>query len=375
MSELKEIILQDETYLKTLLSDINNAKKTIDLEVYIFENDSIGNLVADKLCEVAKKGIKIRILVDGVGSVNWGGALTNKMDLAGIETRIFHPLPWKFLHWHRASQLPTFFMTKIFYLLSKLNYRNHRKMCIIDNAIVYVGSANINNYLSSSEAYTAWRETSVKLLNINTGEIQYAFDRAWTHFSIKKHFYNIYKNSFNSIFHLNYSWRLRRHYYKQLMKKLSTCKTRIWVTNAYFVPDTRLLKKLIKASQRGVDVRILLPSQSDVFLISMVSNTFYSSLLKNGVSIFEFLPSVLHAKILILDDWYAVGSSNLNYRSFLHDLEIDVEIRTPEAKNVINTQFLRDIKQSRQIKNDDLKKQSFYKKIGGQLLLLFRYWL
>lgn len=375
MSELKEIILQDESYLKTLLIDINNAKKSIDLEVYIFGNDSTAKQVADTLCNAAKKGIKIRVLVDGVGSTTWGGEITTEMELAGIETRIFHPLPWKFLHWRRSTHLPPVFIKKIFYLLSRLNYRNHRKVCIIDNEIVYVGSANINNHLSCSKNHKAWRETTVKLINVATDEIQYAFDRAWSHFSIKKHLYAIYKNTFNSIFHLNYSWRLRRQYHKQLMQRISACKTRIWITNSYFVPDNRLLKKLKKASKRGVDVKILLPSKSDIFLISMISNLFYSSLLKNGVSIFEFLPTILHAKILILDDWYAIGSSNLNYRSFLHDLEIDVEIRTQEAQKILDVQFLSDINQSDQIKYEDLKKQPFYKKLFGHLILLFRYWL
>lgn len=375
MSEFKEIILNDEDYLKSFLIDIKNAKKNLDIEAYIFENDTVGKIVADALCDAAKKGVKIRVLVDGVGSATWGGQITNQMEQSGIETRIFHPLPWKFLHWYRSSYLPKSFIKKIYYFLSRLNYRNHRKLCIIDNEIVYIGSANINDHLCNSNSSKAWRETTVKLINVTTDEIQYAFDRAWFHFSIKKLLNNKYKKIFYSIFHLNFTWRLRRHYYKQLIKRIGNCKTRIWVTNSYFVPDSRLLKTLIKARQRGVDVRILLPGESDIFLISMVTNTFYSLLIKNGVLVYEFMPTILHAKILILDDWHLIGSSNLNYRSFFHDLEINVEIQTQAAKEIIEKQFLIDIKQSRQIQADDLKKQPFCKKIFGKFILLIKYWL
>lgn len=376
MSEFKEVILIDDDYLKTLIVDINNAKKTIDLEVYIFEADSVGKAVADALCNAAKQGVKIRVLVDGVGSVTWGGKITDQMELAGIETRIFHPLPWKFLHWRRANYLPAAFIKKIFYLLSKLNSRDHRKICIIDKKIVYVGSANINDHLSDDVIVKKWRDTTVKIMNVNTDEIQYAFDKAWGRIPIEKHLFSIFKKiNSKSIFHLNYSWRLRHRHYKQLIKRISNCKKRIWVTNAYFVPDSHLLKKLEKASQKGIDVRILIPGKSDIVFMSMVSTTFYSSLLKSGALIYEYLPTILHAKILILDDWIVVGSSNLNYRSFLHDLEVDVDIRSDENKDVIKKQFLSDISLSRQIKYEDLNKQTIYRKILGRFILLIRYWL
>ncbi len=366
--KLKEVVLNDDDYLKTFLIDINSAKNTIDLEVYIFETDSVGKIVTDALCNAAKRGVKIRVLVDGVGSISWGGELAAQMELAGIETRVFHPLPWKFMHWRRTSFLPHIFIQNIFYLLSRINSRNHRKVCILDKNIVYVGSANISD--------KAWRETTVKLINVNINDIQYAFDKAWGNPLIKKNVGDIFKKSADpSSFLLNYSWRLRHRYYSKLMKRISNCKKRIWVTNSYFVPDSRLLKKLIKASLMGIDVRILLPGESDLIYMSLVSTTFYSDLLKSGVLIYEYKPKILHAKILILDDWITVGSNNLNYRSFLHDLEVGVKIRSCEAQSVIEQQFMKDINQARQIQSEDLKSQFFFKKMIGRFILLVRYWL
>lgn len=376
MSEFKEQILIDDGYLKTLIADINHAKKSIDLEVYIFEDDSVGQRVSDALCNAAKRGVKIRVLVDGVGSTSWGGKITEQMELAGINTKVFHPLPWKLLHWNRSNYLPNAFLKKIFYLLSRMNSRNHRKVCIIDKNIVFVGSANIGDHLSDNVTLKKWRDTTIKITNVNVDEIQYAFDKAWGHIPIENRLRHIFKKiDSQSIFHLNYSWRLRHRYYSQLIKRISNCKKIIWVTNAYFIPDSHILKALEKASRNGIDVRILIPGKSDIIFLSMVITTFYSSLLNSGSLIYEYLPTILHAKILIIDDWTVVGSSNLNNRSFLHDLEIDVEIRNDQTKDIIEKQFLYDISQSRQIKHEDLKMQTLYSKLLGRFLLLIRYWL
>jgi cardiolipin synthase A/B len=376
MAVYKEEILIDENYLKSLLEEINKAKYSIDMEVYIFDNDSVGQSVTDALCNAAKRGVEVRILVDGIGSINWGGKIKNQMEINGIKTKVFHPLPWKLSHW-KSSTAFSKCIVKIFFLLSKINNRNHRKVCIIDKCIVFVGSANIHNYLlKHSATLNNWHETSVKLINIDVEEIQYAFDKAWGKISIKKRLHKAFRQiSTHSVFLLNYSWKLRHKYYKSLLKRISHCNERIWVTNAYFVPDSHLLKQLSKASQRGVDVKIILPEKSDVSMEKIVAATFYAILLKNGVLIYEYTPTILHAKVLILDDWYSIGSSNLNYRSFKHDLEVNIDIQTDEAKEIIDSQFLSDLNQSRQLKLTEINNQSIFKRIIGRLLLLIRYWI
>ncbi len=374
--EYKEEILIDEEYLRSLLEEINKAKYSIDMEVYIFDDDLVGQSVTDALCNAAKREVQIRVLVDGIGSMNWGSNITNQLELNGIKTKVFHPLPWRISHWNRSSVVSKFIIYKIFFLLSKINNRNHRKVCIIDKSIVFVGSANINNHLLKLNTSSAnnWRETCVKLVDVRTDEIQYAFDKAWGRIPFKNRLGKIFRNT-NSTFMFNYSWRLRHQYYKSLLKQIAHCSKRIWVTNAYFVPDSRLLKKLSKASRKGVDVRILLPEKSDVTMESIVTYTFYSILLKNGVLIYEYIPTILHAKVLILDDWYAIGSSNLNYRSFKHDLEVNVNIHTNQAKKIINTQFLYDLSRSRQLNLADVNNQSIVKRFFAWLILLIRYWI
>jgi cardiolipin synthase A/B len=140
------------------------------------------------------------------------------------------------------------------------------------------------------------------------------------------------------------------------------------------IKDT-FLKNLIDAAQRGVDVRILLPKRSDIFILPWTSATFYFHLVKSGVRIFEYLPSMLHAKTLIIDDWVSVGSSNLNHRSLLHDLEVDVNIRLPASKEIIMEQFINDLRHSVEVELDSWQKRPYYQRIIGPLLLYIKYWI
>lgn len=124
-----------------------------------------------------------------------------------------------------------------------------------------------------------------------------------------------------------------------------------------------------------MDVRIILPSKYDISAMSYVTKTFYAFLLEAGVYIFEYTPGILHAKSLILDDRFCVGSTNLNYRSFKHDLEVDVNVRTSEAKINLANQFISDLRQSRKILKTDMQNLSIFQKVIGRLMLLISYWL
>ena len=372
--EGEEKILKNDAYFESLLSDISAAKESIDMEVYIFTEDIAGREIADALCAAAERGVHIRILVDGIGTPFWGSGITKKMEKCGIKTRIFHPLPFIISHWGRAAHVPVALIKKIIYLLSNCNSRNHRKIGIIDHQIVYVSSANIISYhLKKEKGGEEWRDTTVRLSHIDTTYLQVAFEKVWHRFPFRKKLKIALKQ--HPIFNLNYSWYQRRYSYKTLLSKIRSAKKRIWITNAYFVPDIFLLKALCKAAKHGIDIRILLPHQSDVLITSLVAKTFYSILLNSGISIYEYLPSMLHAKILIIDDFFSVGSSNLNSRSFWHDLEINVNIQTEESKKILEEQFLADLKHSQQIDFNYLKKQSWIEKMMGRLLLFFRQWM
>lgn len=340
---MNETILFNDDYFHSLFADIDLAKNTINLETYIFENDDLGRAIAQSLINATKRGVKVRILADAVGARSLTADFIKKITDSGIQFKFFHPL-------HRFNTL---------------NRRNHRKYCVIDSQIVYVGSANIvDNH---------WRETGVKLINCDTKELDYAFNKAWGSNSLADRLHHALTFiNLDPIFRLNYTWRLRRKLYKNLLERISMCSQRIWITNAYFIPDNSLLKRLIRAANKGVKVRIILPHESDVLISSLATTTFYSILLKKGILIYEYLPAMLHAKELIIDDWFLVGSSNLNYRSTLHDLEINVNVRDKNAKSQLENQFVEDMRNSKLITFEDLKKLSKFKLWIGRLLLIFR---
>ena len=376
-TDLQQIIFSSCNYFfETMIEDINAAKQNIDLEVYIFAGDNLGEKIANALIEAAKRGIKVRVLVDGSGTPAWGGNLTKKMEQAGIQTRIFHPFPWRLWHWSR-SYVRAPFILKAIYLFLKINSRNHRKVCIIDEKIAYAGSFNISKvHWSTADGGDNWHDTGVKMSGVDLQPLTLAFNSAWDHKPIQEHLQQFFRQTeHDPIIRLNNTRHRRRLLYKSLLQRIGHCKKRIWMTNAYFVPDNFLLKKLKDAAQRGLDVRIVLPQKSDLFFMPWASHMFYQSLLKTGVRIFEYSPNVLHSKVLILDDWMCVGSSNLNHRSLLHDLEVDINIRVPEAKKNLENQFLEDVAVAQEIKWSDWQKHHLYQRFFGRLLLYLKYWM
>lgn len=375
----EEIFFCGDDYFSALIYDIEHASKSIELESYIFAIDSLGKKIIAVLTNAAKRGLKIKILVDGAGTPNWQNQEITKLEAAGAKTRVFHPFPWQLWQISRLYiKAPA--LLKFIYLCLNINKRNHRKTCVIDKKIIYIGSYNIaKNHLDKNHNGDNWRDTGTRLENINPADINdltQAFVAAWYHISIKDKIKNFFRYTHtNPIIRLNNTRHRRRILYKNLLGRIKSCKAKIWLTNAYFVPDNFLLKRLKEAALKGIDVRILLPQHSDVIFMSWASKAFYYHLLKAGVRIFEYQPSILHAKTLIIDDWLLIGSSNLNHRSLRHDLEVDVNIRTPLAKNSLNQQFLLDLTQAKEIFLSDWQKRPWYQNLVGKLILYVKYWL
>lgn len=370
------IFFEGKTYFESLLNSLNQAQKSIDCESYIFELDDLGKKIIETLTERANQGIAVRVLVDGAGSPQWGGHLVRNLEKVGGETRIFHPFPWNLWQWSRSHvRLPS--VLKAIYLLLKMNSRNHRKVCLIDGKIAYLGSFNISqDHLSRNQQGEAWRDTGVRLESTNLSTLYQAFEAAWNHVPLQERLHRIFTHiNPNLTLRLNNTRHRRRVLYKNLLKRITRCKKRVWITNAYFVPDNFLLRKLLDAAYSGIDVRILLPKKSDVLFMPWASNAFYASLLKAGVRIFEYLPSMLHAKTVILDGWMLVGSSNLNHRSLLHDLEVDVNIRQTSAKEALEKQFLLDLENAKEIYLYDWHRRPWHQRIVGRLLLYVKYWI
>lgn len=376
-NRVETVFINGQTHFEALLHDIQHAQQSIDLETFIYDKDHLGMLLTKALENAAKRGVKVRVMVDGAGTPFWSSSYAKTLEQAGATTKVFHAFPWQLWNWSRSVvKLPL--LLKWIYLILKINSRNHRKVCIIDGKIAYVGSENISKcHLERTFGGDNWRDTSVRIAYIDLSELQNAFDYAWHHRTFKERLRKAFHHvRHDPIIRLNHTWARRRVLYKDLLRRITRCQKRIWITNAYFVPDNFLLKKLKEAARRGVDVRVVLPKKSDVMMMPWASSTFYFSLIKAGVRIFEYLPSMLHAKSLIFDDWMLIGSSNLNHRSLLHDLEVDVNIREQSSKQMVEQLFLKDLENCKEVSFQSWnimrpRRQRFL----GRLILYIKFWI
>lgn len=375
MSLVQEKVYHEgETFFSDLGQMIAGARYSIDLETYIFDRDPLGNQILALLSSAASRGVRVRILLDGVGCSRWSGQDVLELRRTGIDVRFFHPLPWQHKNFHFWKNWS---VRKLMLGFWKLNRRNHRKSCVIDGTVAFLGGMNVSDRHLDRKERRAWRDTSVRIRNADLFTLIEAFELAWRHHrsTIFPRKQAAFLERPTSIFRINATRELRRTMNVNFVQKLELARQRVWITNPYFVPDLSILRALRAAASRGVDVRLLVPRRNDVLGMRWAIKSFYYVLLNTGVRIYEYLPSVLHAKITVLDEEAIVGSSNLNQRSWVYDLEVDVELRSLVSVTSLAAQFHRDLEQSREIQWSSWRKRFFGHRLLERLALLFRRWM
>ncbi len=371
----EEVFNDAEPYFRALKKCIEEARFQIDMEVYIYESKRLGSYVSNALKKAASRGVTVRLLTDGYGINQDFQKVAKDLIHHGVEVRIYRPLPWNLEHW-RYSVTNTKGLRKWFYLLLSINKRNHRKTIIIDHQHLFMGSINIsNNHLHTRHGGKNWRDTALHVQGTSLKAVEQAFEVSWN-YSKHKVQRIIARKALESNFLLNYTHVLRNYHDDLLLSKINDAESHILITNAYFVPENKLLRGLISAAERGVRVCIILPEQSDVFFMPWVSAYFYRVLLSAGAKIYEYTPAMLHAKTIVIDDWSTVGSSNLNHRSFRHDLEVDYIVQTANAKSQLLRDFETDLQHSKEQCLQDLGRKKHWRLwIGALILLLVGRWL
>ena len=368
-------------YLDDLLADIARANRLVLLEVYIFGDDEIGRRVEEALAAAAKRGVKVLLLVDGVGSGTWVEQRAGKLSRRGVQVSVYHPPPWQVARF----SIPTRERIKT---LGKwvryLNRRNHRKFCLIDGAIGWIGSMNlVREHSCRFMQDQAWRDVTARVTGDGLRILVRAFIAAWRHawrvqgdrlfpsFSLgSPHL----PQPLDGLVRLNHGVRMRRRYFRDLIARIAHARQRVWIANAYFVPQGKLIDALADAAANGADVRIVVPAQSDVWFMPYVAATFADQLTRMGVRLFQYQPCMLHSKTMIVDEWVSVGSTNLNNRSLRHDLEADVVLRTKESLSAMEEIFAADIKRSVEI-TGNANRPSWWVRAIGTTMLLARRWI
>ena len=360
-----DLLVDGPSTYAAMLSTIENAKDHINMETYIFENDEVGQQFAAILVAKQHSGVQVNLIYDSVGSLNTSKAFFSMFKDNGINVLEFNPINplTKKKDWD-------------------VNQRDHRKLLIIDGKIAFLGGINISSVYSSGSFSRStknkknsipWRDTHLQLAGPVVAEIQKMFINTWSQqkgepLALKKYFPALI-NQGNEVVRAIGSTPEEPYsqIYATLLSAINSAETQVFLTNAYFVPDPQLLAALKDAVKRGADVRLLLPEKTDSNLVFYASRSYYDELLSAHVKIYEHQVALLHAKTALIDGvWSTVGSTNLDWRSFINNQEINAVMLGQDFGTQMQTLFEQDLASSKQITLQEWRKRSIGARIKEQ---------
>jgi len=369
-------LLEDgpDTY-QAMFAAILAARDHINMETYILEDDEVGRRFADALMEKQRQGVQVNLIHDSVGTLGTPAEFFQRLRDSGIRTLEFNPV-------NPATAKAGW----------DVNQRDHRKLLIIDGQTVFLGGINISSVYSggssrrqskpSPDGDLPWRDTDLQIDGPVVAEFQRLFLQTWAAQKGEplaprsylpplhpqgKEVVRAIGSSPDDAFSL---------IYVTLLSAINSAETEVWLTNAYFVPDPQLLAALKAAAARGVDVRIVVPGSTDSALVFHAGRSYYDELLRAGVQIFERRGALMHAKTAVIDGvWSTVGSTNLDWRSFLHNHEVNAVVLGTEFGDRMRAAFERDVAQSEQITLEQWRHRSIGVRLKEKFARVWEYWL
>ncbi len=356
---ISRIFFNGKDKLNSLLADIENAQHFINLQYYIFEDDNTGKLLADALIRKAAQGVKIRIIYDHIGSIHVSNSFFRKLRNAGIEVypffRVVFPL----------------FATRI-------NWRNHRKICIIDGKIGYVGGMNIADRYIDGGKFKKWRDTHMRIDGPAVNALQLSFAIDWNFMGqplIEEPVAPVNHSDNPDSSHMQFitsgptsEWSNVEF---QMLQAISNAKSRIFIQTPYFLPTESLLRALQSAALSRVDVRVMIPRASDSKILTYASRSYIYESLRAGIKIYLYDAGMLHAKTMIVDrDFSAIGSANIDFRSFEHNFEGTMFIYSSKVNSILRHQFLLDEQECTRIKEAEWRVRPYTHKAFESILRL-----
>jgi cardiolipin synthase len=349
---------ENEKAWESMLADCARAEKSIVLEQFIFATDDMGQRLIDICAARAKEGVRVRFLWDAAGSFSfWGLGIEEDMRKKGIELRF-----WKTL-------IPGYFSVPS---IRSWFLRNHRRTLVIDDEVGYTGSICVNDSMKN------WRDTNVRLEGRVVSEMSNAFERMWERSLQGRHTtsrINAHDPQFEYI--TNDPTPGKRHLYKKVIHAIKNSHDYLYITTPYFVPTHKLIRHLKNASERGVDVRIILPEKSDHYpALDLGARSFFSTLMESGVKIYLYASNIIHSKTIVVDSkWATVGSLNLDSVSLLYNFEANIVTRNPEFAEELKRHFMKDLEDATQVNLKAWKSRFFLEKIPELLIKIVRKFL
>lgn len=343
-----QIITSGNQFVSELIRCIYQAQKHIHLQTYIIEDDAVGRLIRDALADRVRDGVEVRLLYDDVGCWNVSNRFFESFITRGIRVEAF--LPVKF---------PS--------LTHRINYRNHRKVCIIDGTTGFIGGMNLAERYLNRKGHI-WRDLHLKIEGPAVGSLQRIFVSDWyfvCNSLLKSPVYfpkinvgqSLQPTAYVQIVSANPVSRYPEIMYS-LTWAIQHAERYLYIQTPYFLPTEPVLQALQTAAMSGVDVRIMVPEKPDVFWLRWGNDSFFKVMLSTGVRIFVYSGGFLHSKSCVADDdWCTVGSSNMDFRSFENNFEANAFIYDPCTAKQVKQIFMDDLKKCQEIHLDEWMKR------------------
>lgn len=356
-----KIFISAEDKYKELLHDIEEAKTSIHILYFIFQNDNIGKKVINALAQKAKEGLKVRLLFDHGSNLIF-------------PFKAFQPIA------DNGGEVLSFFSNTIGNY-SRANFRNHRKIVVIDGSIGYLGGINIGDeYMGLKKKISPWRDTHLKVIGSSVYSLQLRFLTDWLYASKKviefndteKYFMPMdqYKTGSTGIQIVSSGPDTNGEEIKRgLIKMLNSAKKFIYIQTPYFVPDSSFLEALQNAAMSGVKVIIQIPAVPDKRFVYKATMSFIADVIKYGIKIYLY-PGFLHAKMVVTDDCCAIGTANIDIRSFALNFEINAFMYGKEITERCTEIFSNDLKISTLLTKEVYNKRSIFSKIEENIIRL-----
>jgi len=353
-----ELLIDGDATFTSIFEGIEAAKEYILFQFYIVKDDGLGRKVKERLIAKRRDGVRVYFLYDEVGSHRLPNEYKNELRAAGVEMYNFHT---------RKGPRNRF----------QVNFRNHRKIVVVDGDIAWIGGHNIGDeYLGKDPKFGHWRDTHVRIEGPAAIAAQLSFFDDW-HWAT------------NNV--LDLDWTARRAEagnvpvliiasgpadeletaHLMFIHAINTAQERIWISSPYFVPDEAVMSALQLAGLRGVDVRILIPDNPDQLMVYLAAFSYFDDAAVTGVKFYKYTEGFLHQKALIVDDLVSsVGTANFDNRSFRLNFEITAMFADPDFTAQVERMFEEDFSNSRMVEGDELDKKSLLFKIGVRLARL-----
>jgi cardiolipin synthase A/B len=373
------LLLEDgpATY-RAMFAAMRAARDHIHLETYIFEADDVGRRFAELLLEMHAAGVRINLIYDSVGCLNTPSEFFGRLGAAGIqlvEYNPVNPLAAGTTEW-------------------RLNNRDHRKLMVVDGRTAFIGGINISKTYSSGSAWRSarrakaappapgWRDTHLQIEGPVVAEFQKLFLNTWAaqngpSLDGGNHFPPLERQGDEIVRAIG---RVSKDpgspIYLTLLSAIEHAERQVHITNAYFAPDPQFLKALADAAKRGVEVKLVLPSHTDSWAVFHAGRSHFAKLLRAGVGIYERRGTVMHSKTATIDGvWSTVGSTNLDWRSFLHNDEINASVLGRDFARQLEAMFARDLAESDAVLLERWEQRPLLMRLKERVARLVDYWL